>query len=211
MKNNDDILKYLREKGENLEIPKALEPEQMRKRLKQQLAQSSAKKQKRRFANQKGMAIAASICLVLLGGFGIALWQNQPNNELPTELAAEKEQIQEETVLLETAELGIEYPKIRYEDIYASMSSTWEKMNYVSRGETPAGEMNEAGAEIAVEESAPVADLAAKQEMSINAAASDDYGKTNVQTIGVDEGDIVKNDGRYLYQKIRVKDNGHRS
>ena len=206
MKNNDDILKYLREKGENLEIPKALEPEQMRKRLKQQLAQSSAKKQKRRFANQKGMAIAASICLVLLGGFGIALWQNQPNNELPTELAAEKEQIQEETVLLETAELGIEYPKIRYEDIYASMSSTWEKMNYVSRGETPAGEMNEAGAEIAVEESAPVADLAAKQEMSINAAASDDYGKTNVQTIGVDEGDIVKNDGRYLYQKIRVKD-----
>ena len=134
MKNNDDILKYLREEGENLEIPKSLEPEQMRKRLKQQLAQSSAKKQKRRFANQKGMAIAASICLVLLGAFGIALWQNQPNNELPTELAAEKEQIQEEKVLLETAELGIEYPEISYEDIYASMSSTWEKMNYVSRG-----------------------------------------------------------------------------
>ena len=206
MKNNDDILKYLREEGEKLEIPKSLEPEQMKKRLKQQSAQSSAKKQKRRFANQKGMAIAASICLVLLGAFGIALWQNQPNNELPTELAAEKEQIQEETVLLETAELGIEYPEISYEDIYASMSNTWEKINYVSRGETPAGEMNEAGAEIAVEESAPVADMAAKQEMSTNAAASDAYGETNVQTAGVDEGDIAKNDGRYLYQKIRVKD-----
>jgi len=206
MKNNDDILKYLREEGENLEIPKSLEPEQMRKRLKQQSAQSSARKQKRRFANQKGMALAASICLVLLGAFGIALWQNQPNNELQTELAAEKEQIQEETVLLETAELGIEYPEISYEDIYASMLNTWENMNYVSRGETPAGEMNEAGAEIAVEESAPAADMAAKQEMSTNAAASDAYGETNVQTIGVDEGDIVKNDGRYLYQKIRVKD-----
>ena len=206
MKNNDDILKYLREEGEKLEIPKSLEPEQMKKRLKQQSAQSSAKKQKRRFANQKGMAIAASICMVILGAFGIALWQNQPNNELPTELAAEKEQIQEEKVLLETAELGIEYPKISYEDIYASMSNTWEKINYVSRGETPAGEMNEAGAEIAVEESAPAADMAAKQEMSTNAAASDAYGETNVQTAGVDEGDIVKNDGRYLYQKIRVKD-----
>ena len=202
MKNNDDILKYLWEEGENLVIPKSLEPEQMRKRLKQESAQNSAKKQKRRFANQKGMAIAASICMVILGAFGIALWQNQPNNELPTELAAEKEQIQEETVLLETAELGIEYPEISYEDIYASMSNTWEKMNYVSRGETPAGEMKEAGA---VEESAPVADMAAKQEMSTNAAASDGYGETNVQTIGVDEGDIVKNDGRYLYQKIRVK------
>ena len=206
MKNNDDILKYLREEGENLEIPKSLEPEQMKKRLKQQSAQSSAKKQKRRFANQKGMAIAASICLVLLGAFGIALWQNQPNNELPTELAAEKEQIQEETVLLETAELGIEYPEISYEDIYASMSNTWEKTNYVLRGETPTGEMKEAGTEIAVEESAPAADMAAKQEMSTNAAASDAYGETNVQTAGVDEGDIVKNDGRYLYQKIRVKD-----
>ena len=206
MKNSDDILKYLREEGENLVIPKSLEPEQVRKRLKQESAQNSAKKQKRRFANQKGMAIAASICLVLLGAFGIAVWQNQPNNELQTELAAEKEQIQEEKVLLETAELGIEYPEISYEDIYASMSSAWEKINYVSRGETPAGEMNEAGAEIAVEESAPAADMAAKQEMSTNAAASDTYGETNVQTAGVDEGDIVKNDGRYLYQKIRVKD-----
>ena len=64
--------------------------------------------------------------------------------------------------------------------------------------------MNEAGAEIAVEESAPAADMAAKQEMSTNAAASDTYGETNVQTAGVDEGDIVKNDGRYLYQKIRL-------
>ena len=45
--------------------------------------------------------------------------------------------------------------------------------------------------------------------MSINAAASDTYGETNVQTIGVDEGDIVKNDGRYLYQKIRLKDEEH--
>ena len=206
MKNSDDILKYLREEGENLVIPKSLEPEQVRKRLKQESAQNSAKKQKRRFANQKGMAIAASICLVLLGAFGIAVWQNQPNNELQTELAAEKEQIQEEKVLLETAELGIEYPEISYEDIYASMSSAWEKINYVSRGETPAGEMNEAGAEIAVEESAPAADMAAKQEMSTNAAESDTYGETNVQTAGVDEGDIVKNDGRYLYQKIRVKD-----
>ena len=58
MKNNDDILKYLWEEGENLVIPKSLEPEQMRKRLKQESAQNSAKKQKRRFANQKGMAIA---------------------------------------------------------------------------------------------------------------------------------------------------------
>ncbi len=214
MKNNDDILKYLREEGENLEIPKSLEPEQMRKRLKQESAQNSAKKRKRKFANRKAMAIAASICLVFLGAFSIVLWQGQQNNELESEIAGEKEQISEEAVVLETAELGMEYPKISYEDIYASMLNTWERINYVSRGETPAGEMNEAGAvidevavESSIEESAPAADLAEKKEMSANAAIKDAYGDTNVQTVGVDEGDIVKNDGRYLYQKIQVNEN----
>ncbi len=203
MKNNDDILKYLREEGENLEIPKSLEPKQMRKRLKQESAQKSAKKQKRKFVNRNGIAIAASICLVLIGAFGIALWQGDSDDEFQQEFSSEKEQLLEESVILETAELGIEYPKISYEDIYASMSNTWEKINYVSRGEMLAGEVMEAGA---VEESAPAADMAENKEMSTNSAMKDVYGETNVQTVGVDEGDIVKNDGRYLYQKIQVNE-----
>ncbi len=203
MKNNDDILKYLWEEAEKLEIPKFLEPEQMKKRLKQESAQKSAKKQKRKVASRKAMAIAASICLLLLGAFGITLWQGQPHNELQQEIAGEEGTLLEEAVILETAELGMEYPEISYEDIYASMSNTWEKINDVSRGETPAGEMNEAGA---VEESAPVADMAENKEISTNSAMKDAYGETNVQTIGVDEGDIAKNDGRYLYQKIRIED-----
>ena len=207
MKNNDDILKYLREEGENLEIPKSLEPEQMRKRLKQESAQNSAKKQKRKFVNRKRIAIAATICLVFLGAFSVVLWQGQPDDESQSEIAGEKEQIQEEAVILETAELGLEYPKIRYEDIYASMSVKWKESGQLNRGEmTEAGMMMDGVVmeSAAVEESAPVSDMAA--EKSMNSANDADYGKTNLQTVGVDEGDIVKNDGRFLYQKIRVEE-----
>ena len=49
--------------------------------------------------------------------------------------------------------------------------------------------------------------------VSEKSAAKEDpaeYGTTNVQTVGVEEADVVKNDGRYLYQKIyQEKDQGY--
>lgn len=49
--------------------------------------------------------------------------------------------------------------------------------------------------------------------VSEKSAAKEDpaeYGTTNVQTVGVEEADVVKNDGRYLYQKIyQEKDEGY--
>ncbi len=212
MKNNDDILKYLREEGENLEIPKSLEPEQMKKRLKQESAQKSGEKHRRKKYYRNFAALAACLCAVILGVSSLGFW-GKTKQEVPQNDGIAKESIMEESVVLETADLGIKYPDISYEDIYASMSNTWEKINNVSRGETPVSGMGEAGAmidgvvaESAAEEMAPASDMEAKKEMSINAAANDAYGETNVQTVGVDEGDIVKNDGRYLYQKIRIED-----
>lgn len=47
----------------------------------------------------------------------------------------------------------------------------------------------------------------AVKEAEIEESAAE-YGETNVQTEGVEEADVVKNDGRYLYQKIyHEKDN----
>ncbi|MBQ9991530.1 MAG: beta-propeller domain-containing protein [Lachnospiraceae bacterium] len=41
------------------------------------------------------------------------------------------------------------------------------------------------------------------------AATEENFGMTNIQMVGVDEGDIIKNDGRYLYQIVgRAADNG---
>ena len=46
MNSGKDVLKYLREEGKNLEVPKSLEPEQMEKMLKQKTAQNTANKYK---------------------------------------------------------------------------------------------------------------------------------------------------------------------
>ena len=69
------------------------------------------------------------------------------------------------------------------------MFENWEEMKYQNsyRGEMVEGIFEE---EAATEKSQ------AKQEDTA------EYGATNVQTEGVEEADVVKNDGRYLYQKI---------
>lgn len=46
---------------------------------------------------------------------------------------------------------------------------------------------------------APAADSAAQNESKTSSGASDDYSSTNVQEVGVDEADVIKNDGKYIY------------
>ena len=52
---------------------------------------------------------------------------------------------------------------------------------------------------------------AEKEEMkaATEEAPAADFAQTNVQTVGVDEGDIVKNDGRYLYQLLMGEEYGY--
>ena len=107
---------------------------------------------------------------------------------------------------------SIEYPKITYEDIYKSMFGNWEEMKYQN---SYRGDMLEGA--IAVEESfltdgtdgaipeAPASDTSTnivfKEAEAVAAEKNEvEYGTTNVQTEGVEEADVVKNDGRYLYQ-----------
>ncbi len=207
MRNKEDVLKYLREEGAHLEIPDSLEPEAMKKQLKQWSAQKTAKKCKVRRIYRNVPATAACFFIVLIGVMAAATWQGKNRGNITKEEIAQEESTLEEAVLLETADNGIDYPKISYEDIYASMSVEWERTKELTRGEiTESGiRMDGAAVEIAAaEESAAASDMAAEKSMNSTNAA--DYGKTNVQTVGVDEGDIVKNDGRYLYQKICVEE-----
>lgn len=47
-----------------------------------------------------------------------------------------------------------------------------------------------------------LSDSAVNEKMAEREESTVEYGTTNVQTEGVEEADVVKNDGRYLYQKI---------
>ena len=76
------------------------------------------------------------------------------------------------------------YPEITYEDIYKSM---FGNMQEKQKNVFEEGELREDSA-------------VSEKKAEVEEAAA--YGTTNIQTVGVDEGDVVKNDGRFLYQII---------
>lgn len=107
-----------------------------------------------------------------------------------------------------------------YRELYQAFSGIWkeqEKMQaYVEeRATESAGVDTGAGVSTNVDAVAEDADGAASNmeastDTSEGGAAqkgSEDYGKTNQQEETVEEADIIKNDGRYLYQVIRQNRN----
>lgn len=82
-----------------------------------------------------------------------------------------------------------------YSDIYAALRKAREK----SAGYGGGGIKNNMTAAVADTAAAPGKGAAAPEQ-----TASPDYSATNVQVKGVDEGDIVKTDGKYIYA---LKDN----
>ena len=200
MDNKKDVLKYLKDESENLTIPESLEPENMKKQLKQQVAQKAFQRRK---TTRKWMAAAACLCVFLLGmtAFSISTDKYLPSeedisentdslksNEIPE---TEEEELSEEEELL--------FPKVSYEEIYASMETVWKEYEMLARGDALNVPLEEGiRMEAAAEESA-----AEKQMNSVQDLSDTAYGTTNVRTEGIDEGDIVKNDGRYLYQLVR--------
>lgn len=126
---------------------------------------------------------------------------------------------------------AIQYPEIAYEDIYESMFGNLSKVeSYNGKFLNRAGSSDEImrfetetvdgalvsnpadGVEIAenivYQDSAMVKESAAgmlSDDAVMEKAIEEnsvEHGTTNIQTEGVEEADVVKNDGRYLYQKI---------
>ena len=173
--------------------------------------------------------LVAASCICLLIGAVVMIGEHQAIGTESEEYAEVKKETIEETVAEELV-ATIEYPKTTYEEIYESMFGDWEdeqyKYNY--RGEIAEGALG--GEFFETEEAIPDAlasdlntgimyeESAAAEEptegiLSDSAMAekteesSVEHGTTNVQTQGVEEADVVKNDGRYLYQKIYLENN----
>lgn len=85
----------------------------------------------------------------------------------------------------------------------------WQALRGIGEAYADGGDMRLAG----IEETMMEADTGGVQQDAAPAAAAGaseggaDYGETNVQVAGVDEADIVKNDGEYLYV-LGYDDNG---
>lgn len=210
------ILNLLREKGQELEIPKRLHPDQMRVILQEQ----EETRRKTHFFRRKifprlyphseqgpeeaahphGMhlypgyafpALAACVCLAV----GMMFLLRQADLRSPDGIS---EQIQtdapetaglpvQEAIPEETQELE-ELKESSYGEIYACLSKVWQAQ------ETLAEEEMYSALDNADIQAAVPADSARKEELKQS------FGKTNTQVEQIDEGDRIKNDGRYLYQ-----------
>ncbi len=98
-----------------------------------------------------------------------------------------------------------------YQELYQAFSEIWKKQDGIEVYQEDRV-MESAGAETGgtfsvdtqAEQMADGADM--KMEASADSGGqegSGDYGKTNQQEENVEEADIIKNDGRYLYQVVR--------
>lgn len=197
-----NILNEIDKASEDIRIPESLEPEEIERMLKN-------RKEPRRWKKSYTAGLAAACCLLVCGvaygmtkndagdvtGGGSVAGANagQDGGNADTE---SKEDARAE---LRTAE--------SYEEIYGYLEET------VERQKNSGTDLFSGETEMAVEESAAASDSAAASGADSGLAAayagdsgrSSEYSETNVRQEGVDEADVVKTDGRYLYT---LRDNG---
>ena len=211
------IFDMIKKSGENVDAPEEIQPEQIRRLLEEQ--PSDKKKRFRRYA-QWG-AVAAVFALVIIGGVtgltrlsgtdgkehtetgSMVLSDATQQKETETmQLAEQNSEAVKETVKETTKETEASVGSDKdvyvfagaknYQQVYDALKSTQNDREYatadLARGVTT---------EMAVEDSA--ASMMDMGSSASNTGAALSYSKTNLQEAGVDEADIIKTDGKYLY------------
>ncbi len=208
-KREQDILKTIEEKTKEVKVPKSLMPEQIESSLEEK-GKKSGMKNKRIY--RAGGLLAA--CLVLAAGIkiggdkGINFGSAEKGTAEIVQEAADtggagvkEEQALDKSESQKTNDDGEDDYKKIYSYIKAKIDMQKnEEAKYFDMGTETAEALSSGGAE---RESGAKDTVAS----SIEDMKSDDssYSETNVRQEGVDEGDIVKTDGRYLYV---LKENG---
>lgn len=164
-----EIIDMIGEKMKEVEIPETLSPEMIQKRL-EQVEIEKRKKQKRK----RYYWISAAACAALAVGI----------------LAVSHLRIQDQMVL-ERKDASDVIPTAKdYNEIYSYVKNVYEEQKWGIN--IPLFGAGIAREETATAESADTAD-------NLEVQQSQDYSTTNVRQDGVDEADIAKTDGRYLY------------
>ncbi len=208
-KREQDILKTIEEKTKEVKVPKSLMPEQIESSLEEK-GKKSGMKNKRIY--RAGGLLAA--CLVLAVGIkiagdkGINFGSSEKGTEEIAQEAADaggtgvkEEQTLDKSESQKTNDDGEDDYKKIYSYIEAKIDMQKnEEAKYFDMGTETAEALSSGGAE----RESGVKDTAVSSAEDMKSADSS-YSETNVRQEGVDEGDIVKTDGRYLYV---LKENG---
>ena len=209
-----ELLDKIRHSAEHIEVPESLTAEKMEEKLRQSEGQ---KKTQRRKIMVRWIEAAAVLALVAAGGTQIGI-QKQPGTGNVTEarLQTTQEQTAEEMTAGELQERTTEkedtkekttqtekepstdrgavtgYSQVgSEEELYDALKDCQYQTSYYARGGL--------GDQVMLLEESAVSDTASSSADTGAVSSSTDYSQTNVREAGVDEGDVVKTDGKYLY------------
>ena len=175
-KNEKNVMDRIRKATDDVEVPDRLKPERMQEVL-------EGKKPKKRLQIYR-IGLLAAACLAVVSG--ILLWTSSKEDlavGINRSQNGGKEKISDDKQIASAES---------YEQIYDYIKEYQDRMEIQERSSTTydIGSMEMESSE---------------DSAATSGSYSGDYSQTNVRQEGVDEGDIVKTDGRYLYV---VEDNG---
>ena len=191
-KKEQEFINQMKKESEAVNVPESLEPREIEKLL---------KSRPKKFVWKKAYTAAAAACCILVCGLAFGMTKDggySGGREGAAAGGTEADPLRSSG--FETAE--------NYEDVYEYLQARMEEMNgrnydsgEVMITEDSASDMPAGGA------AAPqrIASEAKTMDAAVPETASADYSETNVRQEGVDEADVVKTDGRYLYT---LRDNG---
>lgn len=219
--NEQEILTQLRKAAEEIEIPEALKPEQIEKQLQEQKAKQQQenqhlepKKSKKIIPWRRLGSMVAVLALVVCSGIYITVTRGDKNSGTgQTDSIAMTDTQQtvgeaDETGYVDVTALGTMYhPASDYKEVYQTLLKGYQQNNQQNwiEEETSAetstaasGAMNSGSDKYdysdGAEYGSAVVDLTEGSK-----EGGKDYSTTNLQMEGVDESDIAKIDGSYIY------------
>lgn len=219
--NEQEILTQLRKAAEEIEIPEALKPEQIEKQLQEQKAKQQQenqhlepKKSKKIIPWRRLGSMVAVLALVVCSGIYITVTRFDKNSGTgQTDSVAMTDTQQTvgetgETGYVDVAALGTMYhPASDYKEVYQTLLKGYQQNNQQNwiEGETSAETSTDAsGAMNSGSDKYDYSDGAEYGSADVDLPEGSkeggkDYSTTNLQMEGVDESDIAKIDGSYIY------------
>lgn len=219
--NEQEILTQLRKAAEEIEIPEALKPEQIEKQLQEQKAKQQQenqhlepKKSKKIIPWRRLGSMVAVLALVVCSGIYITVTRVDKNSGTgQTDSVAMTDTQQtvgeaDETGYVDVTALGTMYhPASDYKEVYQTLLKGYQQNNQQNwiEEETSAetstaasGAMNSGSDKYYYSDGAEYgsADVDLPEGSK---EGGKDYSTTNLQMEGVDESDIAKIDGSYIY------------
>lgn len=181
----EDMIEQIRKESEDTQIPDSLRPNQIEKQL-------SERPKKYHWKKRYTAGLAAACCLLVCG----AVLGTQKNLQRVSP-------VEKQDTATDQAESSDIQTAKSYDQIYEYLQANQDDQYGIDDGMLEQNVVTESAEDSASMKSTASADRSAAQSSKASGEAA--YSETNVRQDGVDEADVVKTDGRYLYT---LKDNG---